>query len=818
MTQLLNILLVEDNSGDARLLQELLTEVTSVQFELTRVECLSKALKYLGEESFDVVLLDLSLPDSQGLETFTKLHHQVPQVPIVILTGLDDETLAVTAVQSGAQDYLFKGQVNGDLLVRSMRYAVERNQVEEALRQQSERGHLIAEIAQRIRQSLNLEEILNTTVAEVRQLLQCDRVFMYRFEPDWGGVVAVESVGSDWAPILGVKLKDPSFVETYVQPYTQGRIQATADIYAAGLTQCYIDFLAEFQVRATLVVPILQGERLWGLLVANHCIAARQWQQLEIDLLQQLAIQVAIAIQQSELYQQAQAELAERKRAEQKIREQAALLDITTDAILVRDLNHQILFWNKGAERLYGWRIEEALGKHVNQLLYKETSSQFQAAQETVINTGKWQGELQQVTKDGQPIIVESRWTLVSNNEEQPKSILVVSTDITEKKKLEAQFLRAQRMESIGTLAGGIAHDLNNVLAPILMSVQLLERKLHDEQSQRLLATLETNTKRGADLIKQVLSFARGLEGKRMMLQIRHLILEIEKIAKETFPKTIDFQTNVPTRSLWRISGDATQLHQVLMNLCVNARDAMPDGGTLSISAENLFIDASNARMHLDAKVGPYLVITVSDTGTGISPEVLDRIFEPFFTTKEFGKGTGLGLSTAIGIIKGHGGFVNVFSRVGIGTDFKIYLPAVETAETSQAKKHLLELSTGKGEWVLIVDDESSIQEVTKTSLEAHAYKVLTASNGIEAVALYTQHKEKVSVVLTDLMMPSMDGPATIRMLQSINPQVKIIATSGLILSNKAAEVATMGVRAFLLKPYTAEELFKTLQRVLNEQ
>lgn len=689
----------------------------------------------------------------------------------------------------------------------------EYQRAEEALRQQTEQQRLVAEIAQRIRQSLNLEEILNTTVCEVRQFLQVDRVFIYEFEPDWGGVVVVESADSKWKSILGSRLKDPTFAENYIQPYKGGRIQATADIYEGSLTQCYIDFLAQFQVRADLVVPILQGEKLWGLLVANHCSEPRQWQQLEIDLLKQLATQLAIAIQQSTLFEQAQTELNERKRAEEKISEQAALLDIATDAILVRDLNNQILFWNKGAERLYGWKTEEALGKNANELLYKKTSPQLEAALHSVLVVGEWYGELHKVTKSGKEIIVESRWTLVRDREGKPKSILSVDTDITQKKQLEAQFLRAQRLESIGTLAGGIAHDLNNVLAPILMSAQLLQMKISDERNQRLLKTLETNAKRGAALVKQVLSFARGVEGKRTILQVRHVLSEIQHIVKETFPKSIDFYTNIAS-DLWSISGDATQVHQVLINLAVNARDAMPDGGTLSIEAENIVIDENYARMHLDASVGSYIVITVADTGTGIPPEIVDKIFEPFFTTKELGKGTGLGLATVVGIIKSHGGFVNVYSQVGRGTEFKVYLPASEGTQTQHTEE--LEPPTGNGELILLVDDEAAICETTKTSLETYAYKVLTATDGIEAIALYAQHKDEISVVLMDMMMPVMDGPTTIRMLQKINPEVKIIAVSGLASSDKVSVAMGAGVKAFLSKPYTAQDLLKTINGVLN--
>ena len=511
-------------------------------------------------------------------------------------------------------------------------------------------------------------------------------------------------------------------------------------------------------------------------------------------------------------------DISDRKQAEQKIREQAALLDITTDAILVRDLNNQIRFWNKGAEHLYGWKTQEALGKNANELLYRiETLSQLETNQQSLAESGSWQGELYQVTKEGKEIIVASRWTVVRDEDGQPKSILTVNTDITEKKLLEAQFLRAQRMESIGTLASGIAHDLNNALAPILISVQLLEQKLPDEQSQRLLKMLEKNTRRGADLVKQVLSFARGLEGQRTTLQMRHLISEIEQIAKQTFPKAIEIGTDIPSQNLWTISGNATQLHQVLMNLCVNARDAMPEGGILHISARNLWIDENYARMNIEAKVGPYLVITVSDTGIGIPKEIVDRIFEPFFTTKEVGKGTGLGLSTVVGIIKSHGGFVNVVSEVGKGTQFKVYLPVAHPVETDCTSVEPHELLAGHGEVILVVDDEDSIREITKTSLETSGYKVLVASDGIEAVAVYTQHKEEISVVLIDMMMPSMDGPTTIRVLQKINPQVKIIGVSGLVSNHKMIELVGSSVKTFLPKPYTSTELLKNLHLVLSK-
>ncbi|MEW5858233.1 MAG: PAS domain S-box protein [Cyanobacteriota bacterium] len=509
-------------------------------------------------------------------------------------------------------------------------------------------------------------------------------------------------------------------------------------------------------------------------------------------------------------------DITERKEAEQKIRRQAALLDVTTDAILVRNLEDKIVLWSKGAELLYGWKAEEVLGKNVSEILYDNPSPQLLEAQKTVTEKGEWQGELYKVTKEGKQIVVASRWSLVRDDEEKPKSILSVDTDITEKKQLEAQFRRAQRMESIGTLAGGIAHDLNNVLTPILAAIQILQMVIPDPRSQRMLDLLETNTKRGAELIKQVLSFARGVEGERMTLQVGHLIAEIQKIAKETFPKSIEIYTDIRMMELWPVSGDATQVHQVLMNLCVNARDAMPDGGILSISAENLLIDENYARMNIDAKIGPYIVITIADTGIGIPPERLERIFEPFFTTKELGKGTGLGLSTVLAIIKSHGGFINVSSEVGRGTQFKVYFPATNTTTTNPENKERYELPRGDGEWILVVDDEPAIREVTKTSLEAYDYRVLTANDGIEAIALYAQHRAEISVVLIDMMMPTMDGPTTIRALQKMNPQVKVVAVSGLVSSHKLPAIAGSVVKRFLSKPYTAEDLLKSIHELLT--
>jgi PAS domain S-box-containing protein len=508
-------------------------------------------------------------------------------------------------------------------------------------------------------------------------------------------------------------------------------------------------------------------------------------------------------------------DITERKKADEQLREQAALLDQAQDAILVRDLEDNILFWNKGAQRIYGWTAEEAVGQDAKHLIYGSASGQYETAKEEVLARGEWSGEMHHYTKDGKSIILQSRWTLVRDEQGQPHSLLVINTDISETKRLESQFLRSQRMESIGTLAGGIAHDLNNVLSPILMAVRLLQAKHKDEDTARLLDMLEKSAERGGELVKQVLEFSRGVEGQRIILQPKHLIREVMKILKDTLPKTIEVDFHAAD-DLAVVAADATQIHQVLMNLCVNARDAMPQGGKLVITARNVVIDENYARMNLEATPGRYVVIGVADTGTGIPRGVLERIFEPFFTTKAFGQGTGLGLSTVLGIVKSHGGFITVYSEVGKGTEFRVHLPIADTGPSARPTEATGELPRGRGELILVVDDETAIREVTSKTLENYGYNVATASDGAEAVAIFAQQKGKVAAVLTDMAMPFMDGPATIRALHKMDPGVRIIASSGLQENRQQADFANSSIKAFLPKPYTADKLLHTLADVLK--
>lgn len=509
-------------------------------------------------------------------------------------------------------------------------------------------------------------------------------------------------------------------------------------------------------------------------------------------------------------------DVTEQAKAEEQVVEQGKLLDHTNDAVILRNLDNVILFWNRGAEHVYGWSKDEALGQSIEKLLYADPSYLHEATVK-VIENGSWQGELQHKNRSGKYLTVQCRWTLVRDAKGKPSAILAINSDISEQKKLEIQFMRAQRMESIGTLAGGIAHDLNNLLSPILMGVDLLKQTHNDLPTTEILKNIEISAKRGADLVRQVLSFARGTDVHRTKLDPSLVIREIKAIVSNTFPKDIQLEVNLAD-NLWNLMADPTQLHQILLNLCLNARDAMPDGGELTITASNITLDAPAVADYKHAEAGPFVKIAVEDTGEGIPREIIERVFEPFFTTKEPTMGTGLGLSTVMGIVSSHKGFVTVYSEEGKGSNFVIYLPALSAAPNIGGEDIDAEqLPRGRGECILVVDDETSILEITRQTLEAFNYKVIPAEDGAQAIGLFAVHRGEIDAVITDMMMPVMDGVALIKAIHGIQPDLPILAASGLNSNGLISKAASLGIKDFLPKPYSADSLLKKLRKVLKK-
>ncbi len=507
-------------------------------------------------------------------------------------------------------------------------------------------------------------------------------------------------------------------------------------------------------------------------------------------------------------------DITERKRTESRFRR---LVESNAQGVMFWNTNGEITQANDAFLNLIQHNREDVKSGAVNWVTMTppEYAHLDRRALEEIAGKGVCQPyEKELFRKDGSrvPVLLGA-----ASFEDSPDEGVCFFIDLTERKKLEQQFFRAQRMESIGTLAGGIAHDLNNILAPIMMSIAILELTATDPQSQSILKTIEISAKRGADIVRQVLSFARGLESERIEVQPKQLLKELKSIVNDTFPKNIDLKFIVPIDT-WMILGDPTQVHQILLNLCVNARDAMPNGGSLTIEVENCVLDEHFAAMNIRAKAGRYVKINVTDSGTGMPPGLLEKIFEPFFTTKELHKGTGLGLSTVMAIVKNHDGFIDVYSEPGKGTTFKVYLPAME-ASSEERKKQTQNISIprGHGETILLVDDETSILTIASQTLQAYGYQVLTASDGAQAVGVYAEHMTNIAVVITDMMMPIMDGGALIRALLKINPSAKIIAASGLNANGHKAAASGSGIKHFLLKPYTAGSLLKTLRTIMNE-
>jgi PAS domain S-box-containing protein len=507
-------------------------------------------------------------------------------------------------------------------------------------------------------------------------------------------------------------------------------------------------------------------------------------------------------------------DVTERRQAEEQLRQQAALLDAASDAIYLKAMDDTVRYWNQGAERMYGWTRAEALGRLAADLM-KLDAATYEIGRAQLLQQGKWTGEVKKWTRAGKELVVLCRWTLLRNEEGQPRQILAINTDITEQKRMEAQFLRAQRLEGIGALASGIAHDLNNILAPILMTAPLLSDVVKDPDDLAMIDTIESCAKRGADIISQLLTFARGKPGVRVPLPLRHLLNDMNKIIGETFPK--DIQATVATpEDLWTLMGDATQLHQVLMNLCVNARDAMPDGGALTLRAKNVMVGEAFAARTPDARPGPFVCVSVTDTGTGIPAEHLERVFDPFFTTKEAGKGTGLGLATVLGIVRGHDGFLRVESQLGQGTTFEVYFPALLQAQAAKMVVQKAPLPHGQGELILVVDDEVNLRKGLRRTLETYGYQVLLAAEGAEGIAVFTRHRAEIRAVLTDMVMPVMSGTSMITALRAMEPEVIILGMTGMAERAGVKGLANIELPVLLTKPFTGGELLRVLHAVLH--
>jgi len=659
---------------------------------------------------------------------------------------------------------------------------------------------IIYSIAARVHSSVDFDEVLRLTVNGLRQNIK---------SADFAAVYFVEGNEAVMKSVYGHDLNFRKKVEKI--PYPRGLTWRTI---IEGKTRFvpdteYDDAIGpagrQAGVRSYISMPIQSvGTTIGCITVASEKVNA--FDREELTLLESVAEQIRIALLNAKY-------VTEIETNERRLKELVGSVDE-----IVFEFDEQGTYlgvWTEN-EELLSRPKEELLGRRVSDLFDEEFASSVTTAIKRVLDNKKSEVVEFNVMLKGKERCFRARINPISASGGKPGTVSMLARDVTESKALETQLLRSQRLESVGKLAGGIAHDLNNILQPIMMSIQLLNTRVTDEKSLKWLEILDRSAQRGADLIRQILSFARGLESRKQPFDLKYLVKDVKKILDETFPKLISLRMEIE-EDLPPVIGDYTQLNQVFMNLCVNARDAMPEGGDLLIRIRKIARGKDEIPLFIKSEAADLIVIEVSDTGTGIAPEHMDKIFDPFFTTKSSDMGTGLGLSTVYGIVKDHSGFINVESQQGKGSVFTIYLPVKESAGSAEALDELYpNVHSGNGEVILVVDDESMITDMARTILEEYDYKVLVAHNGEEATRIFLTHKDEIYAAIVDMMMPVMGGKATIRTLKKERPTLKVIAMSGYQREHELVDLKEAEVDAFLPKPFNSEKLLQTLDEVIH--
>jgi len=751
----MKILHLEDNRDDAGLVEAILREEWP-ECRVTLVANRDDYMRQVREGAHDLILSDFSLAAYNGVDALTYARSVTPLVPFIFLSGTIGESRAIEAVQAGAQDYVLKDNL------RRLVTAIRR-----ALRERDERARRAA-----------AEDSLRRFAAVLEST------------PDFVGLTARDG------RVFFVNRAGMRMIE---RPET----------YDPGLLTL-MDFHPP-DIRRRLEREILPAAIQSGSWVGESALHTARGGRIPVS---QVVIAHKAADGSLEYFSTIMRDLTAFKEAERHIREQADLINKARDAIMVSDLDDRVTFWNQGAERITGWTSKEATGRLLSELLGEGACPDSEALAAAADQEGEWRSEVPLKNKGGEALVVEMRVTLIRDEDGAPRSRLSIATDITKRRKVEEQFLRAQRLESIGMLAAGIAHDLNNVLAPILMAAPILRERASDPADRKLIGNLETSAQRGAGLVRQILGFAQGIGGEPQLMAVESIVADIASVVRQTFPRTIRFSL-MTASGLWPVKANPTQVHQVLLNLCVNARDAMPQGGKLDLTVENVVIDELAAATIDRARTGSFVVMQVHDTGTGIPPGILKRIWEPFFTTKEATKGSGLGLSTVLGIVSEHGGFVTLKTEQGRGSTFRVHLPAVLADWPRAQPLAPRALPRGNGELVVVVDDEPDVREVTSAILAHHGYRVMTAADGAEAVTLLAPRSAEVKVVVTDLQMPHLDGASLASVVRRLNPAIRILTMSGMD-SARTTEAAQRFAGAFLAKPFKSEDLLVAVAGLLQ--
>ena len=754
--QAVRILHLEDNDLDAALVRKLIM----LEWPACQITLVSTRFAYTGElqlRQFDLILADYTLDSFNGMEALALAQQRAPETPFILLSGTVGEDRAIEAIHAGARDYVLKDQIKR--LPAAIHRALRENE-ERDRRQQAERY------------SRDLAGFLNKARDAIIVInLENQITFWNRGAERLYGWNAVEVANQTTERLFGPDVA--SQIARGLKASTeQGEWSGELELCTKGGQTRLVEFR----------ISLIQDDR--GRAQARLAICT---------------------------------DLTPQRQAERRIREQAEMLDQAREAIIITDMAGCIIYWSAGAERIYGWQSDEAAGRTVEQLFPEEADlAKFRKAREITRAQGEWHGQMHLNDRLGKPRIVDIRRTLIRDESGRGKAHLSITSDVTEQKRLEEQLARVQRLENIGLLAGGIAHDLNNLVAPMLMIAPVLRGAVTDPGARRMLDILEQSAERGTALIRQIQVFAQSTGGETQLVQVRQLLRDIGLFMAENFPKNIKVEERIAA-DLWPVKANPSQLHQVLLNLSLNARDAMTAGGKLVIRAENCTLDDLAAGVIEGGRSGRFVILQVEDTGTGIAPEVLAHMWEPFVTTKGAGKGTGLGLSTVRGIVNHHAGFIQLATTRGKGTSVRVYLPAAPADEATPGLS-VSGVPHGHGELILVVDDEPPILEMISKMLTRYGYRVLTASDGAEATAFFARHANEVRLVVSDLNMPNLDGAMLAQVLKRMNPDVRVLIVSGL----EAPAEGRPSFRPetfsglFLKKPFKSDDLLKKVTELLQ--
>jgi PAS domain S-box-containing protein len=496
------------------------------------------------------------------------------------------------------------------------------------------------------------------------------------------------------------------------------------------------------------------------------------------------------------------------------------LLETNPDPVVVYDIDGKVVYFNPAFTRVFGWSLGERLGKKMDVFVPEESWPETKKMISRVLGGESFSGiETRRYTKEGKIIPVSISGAVLRDTDGSLVGSIIDLRDISEQKNLEGQLQQAQKMEAVGTLAGGIAHDFNNLLQAIQGYTELLLiRKKEGESDWRELQEIIRASKRGAELTQQLLTFSRKVESKIIPLNLNQEVGEVRELLERTIPKMIDVEFKLAD-NLQMVNADPVQLRQVLMNLAVNAKDAMPEGGKLLIETQSVTLDQEFCRRYAEVTPGDYVLFSISDTGHGMAKETLEHIFDPFYTTKEVGKGTGLGLAIVYGIIKNHEGYITCYSHPEVGTTFRIYLPTIEPESVPVDVLIAPEpegLARGGSETILLVDDEEFIRELGADVLGRAGYTVLTAGDGENALKLYRQERARIDLVILDLIMPGMGGRKCLEELLTIDPHTRVLISSGYSPDGPTKGALDTGAKGFVSKPYDTSQLLQLVREILD--